>query len=192
MHSLCTIPADVKTLVWNYLDASDLVRVMLTCYAMNTSISNDKQLWAGCARRELNNWQRRLIPHRLLKPFQDASGLDVQSWVRHAISLDKNYASCAFTTHRFCSEATYAITWLRLIRGRWCLVASSNLNESRLTLWDLSPRSDESRPCAKIFLPGPIMDGQVEDNSNIIRVAVTVGSQLVAQLATRHTLRSAQ
>ncbi|TDL27935.1 hypothetical protein BD410DRAFT_781865 [Rickenella mellea] len=176
MQSLCTIPTDVLSLVLSYLNACDLVRLMLTCHAMYTSISNDKQLWAWCARRELTGYQRRLIPHRILKAFQDASGLDVQSWVRHALSLDKNYASCAFAAHRICSEATYAVTWMRLIRGRWCLVASSNLNESRLTLWDLSSVSDGLHPCARIFLPGPIMDGQVDDASNTIRVAVTIGS----------------
>ncbi|TDL27932.1 hypothetical protein BD410DRAFT_799302 [Rickenella mellea] len=166
MTSLCTIPADVQSLIWNYVNASDLFRVMFTCHSLNISISNDKQLWADCARRELTNCQRRLIPHRILKSFEDASGLDVQFWVRHALSLDKNYAS-----------SKYAVTWLRLIRGRWCLVASSNLNESRLTLWDLSTGSDKPHPCAKLLLPGPVMDGQVEDASNTIRVAVTIGSR---------------
>ncbi|TDL25192.1 hypothetical protein BD410DRAFT_826509 [Rickenella mellea] len=176
MQSLCTIPADVQSLVLNYLNASDLVRLMLTSHAMNTSISSNKQLWAGYARHELTNCQRQLIPHRILKAFPDASALDVQTWVRHALSLDSNYASGAFTVHRIFSEATYSVTWLRLIRGRWCLVASSNLNESRLTLWDLSSVSDGPHPCAKIFLPGPIMDGQIDDASNTIRVAVTIGS----------------
>ncbi|TDL27940.1 hypothetical protein BD410DRAFT_739274 [Rickenella mellea] len=175
MWSLCNIPTDVQSLLWNHLNAIDLFRLMVTCHAMNSSISNNKQLWVVCARRELTSCQRHLIPYR--RSIQDASAFDIQSWFRHSISLDKNYASSAFTVHHLHTEATYAITWLRLIRGRWCLVASSNLNESRLTLWDLSSGSDKPQPFANLFLPGPVMDGQVDDASNTIRVAVTIGSR---------------
>lgn len=82
------------------------------------------------------------------------------------------------------TELSDSITWLRLLRGRWCLVASSDAEEkrhSRLSIWDSRAESDTVTATlqmrAEMFLPGPIMDGESEDDGVSIKVAVTVGSK---------------
>ncbi|TDL20793.1 hypothetical protein BD410DRAFT_829447 [Rickenella mellea] len=174
MRNLCSISNDVQSLVWSHLCARDLVSIMLTCKAMNISISQDKQLWVGCAARQLpaDNY---LIPYRRSLENVDAS--DVRSWLGHGMSLHRSYSSFSPTIQKLDSIVPRIDTWVKLIRGRWCLVASSNVSESRLTLWDLSTRSGCCpHLCCEIFFPGPIMDGQIDDDRTTIRIAVTVGS----------------
>ncbi|TDL13259.1 hypothetical protein BD410DRAFT_903336 [Rickenella mellea] len=176
MHNLCSISKDVQSLVWSYLCARDLVSLMVACKGLNASISDDKQLWVGWSARTLttSGYHNYSIPYR--RSLEDVDASDVRSWLAHGISLYKGYTSSSPTIQKLDSMAPRIVTWVRLIRGRWCLVASSNVSESRLTLWDLSSRSGGPHPCSEIFFPGPVMDGQIDDDLTSIRIAVTVGS----------------
>lgn len=66
---------------------------------------------------------------------------------------------------------------MKLVKGRWCLVASSDASQSRLSLFDSG--SGALQLITENFLPGPIMDGQLEDVEEYVHLAVTVGSRSV-------------
>ncbi|TDL27954.1 hypothetical protein BD410DRAFT_824728 [Rickenella mellea] len=175
MHNLRSISKDVQSLVWSHLCARDLVSLMVACKELNASISDDKQLWVGCSARTLttSGYHNYSIPYR--RSMEDVDASDVRSWLAHGMSLHRGYSSSSPTIQKLDSMAPRIVTWVRLMRGRWCLVASANVSESRLTLWDLSSRSGRPHPCSEIFFPGPIMDGQIDDDLTAIRIALTVG-----------------
>lgn len=65
------------------------------------------------------------------------------------------------------------VTWLKIIRTCWCLVASSSEAESRLTVWNLRGRCSISK---EYYLPGPVVDGAADDDGTDIVVALTIGT----------------
>ncbi|TDL19711.1 hypothetical protein BD410DRAFT_830161 [Rickenella mellea] len=97
----------------------------------------------------------------------------VESWTRNAFVLERAYLSNNPLSVHHLKTGIRAVTWVKIIRGRWCLAASSNISESLLTLWDIS--TSDNRICAEMPLPGPIMDGEIEDIKSEIVVAVSVG-----------------
>lgn len=69
-----------------------------------------------------------------------------------------------------------AITWTKLIRGRWCLIACSDFFVSQLVVWDLQNPTDQLQK-AIFHLPGPVVDGIVEDITSEILIALTLGTR---------------
>lgn len=74
-------------------------------------------------------------------------------------------------------DLSQPVHWLRLVGGRWLLVASSDHSVSNLTCWDISLVTTRglAEPTAECFLPGPIKTGQVEIQSEAIVIALAVG-----------------
>ena len=67
------------------------------------------------------------------------------------------------------------VTWAKLVRGRWCLVASSDATQSRLSVFDgLCGMQDEKYV---FYLDGPVMDGVVEDTPQGINLALSIGAR---------------
>ena len=60
---------------------------------------------------------------------------------------------------------------MKLIRGSWCLAASSDEESSSILLWNLTDNNPD--PVAEYHLPGPVIDGIVEDSREYIRFAIT-------------------
>ena len=70
------------------------------------------------------------------------------------------------------------VTWVKLIRGRWCIVASSDSLCSRLMVFD-GLNGLQSSPKYESFLEGPVMDGVVDDTAHGINMALSIGTQCV-------------
>lgn len=69
-----------------------------------------------------------------------------------------------------------SITWTKLIRGRWCLIACSDFLVSRLVVWDLQNPIDQLQK-AIFHLSGPVVDGIVEDITSEVLIALTLGKR---------------
>ena len=67
------------------------------------------------------------------------------------------------------------VTWTKLVRGRWCIAAVSDSISSRLILYDLFVGLS-SGPTVEVYLPGPVMDGVLEDTLPEINIAVSIGT----------------
>lgn len=94
---------------------------------MRDLISGDKQLWVNILKRELLEREIALPAYR--RSLEDASASHVESWLRTGLQLERSYGSGhVATTVRWNVER--CVTWARLIRGRWCLIASADTTES--------------------------------------------------------------
>lgn len=104
--------------------------------------------------------------------MESATAKQVESWVKYALQLQKAYSTGASSeVTRINTEL--CVTWLKIIRARWCIVASSNTDQSRLLLLDVS---DGLRICKEIHLTGPVICGTVEDKCDRITLALTIGA----------------
>ncbi len=135
----------------------------------------DKRLWLDCLRRDVISKGIELPRYR--QTLERATAEDVCSWVKTAITLHKAYASGGQYARvtSFVVDNGLETTWSRIIRGRWCLVALSNVSTSFLGIWKiLSAGSLELKE--RFYLPGPVLDGAVDDFFDDIRIAITVGT----------------
>lgn len=107
--------------------------------------------------------------------LEEIEAATIERWVRTALSLERTYTKTgASTISSICSIPS--VTWLKLIRGRWCLVASSDTSQSRLILFD-GLIGLQSGIKAEFFLPGPVIDGVIDDSSSRINIALSIGTR---------------
>ena len=121
-----------------------------------------------------------LHPRRI--PLELATAHHIESWVRAAIRLRVNYTTKPKAElQRICLANNLRVTWSKLVRTRWCLVAASALSESRLSVWDISSGSWTLR--GEWFLDGPVIDGHLEDIGKSVTVALTIGTVYVIDIS---------
>lgn len=154
----------------------DSCRLYSQCFDQQVSrhfqhlINNDKTLWTSILDREVLAQDLSLHPNRIETVMSSAA--QVQSWVRCAFLLRRSYSRTT-KTEKTRLKLDLGVTWLRVARARWCIVASSDTLQSRLSVYDLS---GNIRLCEVFYLPGPVVAGIVEDNNLGIRLALTVGT----------------
>ncbi|THH02121.1 hypothetical protein EW145_g6797 [Phellinidium pouzarii] len=136
-------------------------------------ITNDKQLWTYIFERDIK--ARGLCYPSNLRPIEEASATQIESWVKHAYSLEKRYSTPNLKTIALRVKVRGRVMWAKLLRGRWCLIASADSASSELSIWDISSSSD-IRLRTKVHLRAPVFDGQLEDTGDFIHVAVTVAT----------------
>ncbi|TDL19723.1 hypothetical protein BD410DRAFT_841880 [Rickenella mellea] len=177
MARFSALPSDVLAIIFQELSLGDLLSVRQVCKTIHEAISTDKLLWMSIFKCYVIDGGKCVILYR--RPLSLLGAAAVESWTRNAYVLEKAYLSTSSLSVYCFKTGIRAVTWVKIIRGRWCLAASSNISESRLTLWDISPPHHQI--CAEIFLPGPIMDGEIEDLNSEIIIAVSVGSKTYSQ-----------
>ncbi|TDL27949.1 hypothetical protein BD410DRAFT_799315 [Rickenella mellea] len=189
------MPFDILTIICRELMVYDVLRLqqvrlqnchlgcraqILTkvCGSLKYTISSDKQLWVHILRYDTSMSGIPLLPYRC--SLESATANVVERWVRMALQVDWPYKHAKeLTVHRInlkSYQIASHVTWLKLIRGRWLLIASSSIESSSLTLWDSSPNLGDPILRAKYSLPGPVINGSVDDTSSSISVAISVGS----------------
>ncbi|EJD00057.1 uncharacterized protein FOMMEDRAFT_170114 [Fomitiporia mediterranea MF3/22] len=175
MTTLQTLPHDVHSLIWSNLDLKDVLRLRQTCSTLAEAISNDKLLWTRIFVTHVKA-SGLCSPHNL-RSIEDVAAHDVESWVKHAVLLDKAYkkANRELSVRRLGSPTGLWVTWIKLLLGRWCLIASSNDDESVFSVWEV-PSEGEPRLSTKICLDAPVLDGQVDEDNGCCRCAITVGT----------------
>ena len=69
-----------------------------------------------------------------------------------------------------------SVTWVRLVQGKWLLVASSERTASVITLWNvvslLSPSSSPPVPTSEAFLEAPVYSGLVDVQDGVVTIAL--------------------
>jgi len=134
----------------------------------------DKCLWLDCLRWDVISSIE--LP-TYCQSLEQASAEDVRSWVKTAVTLHNAYASGGRHARvtSFVVDDGLETTWSKIIRGRWCLVALSNVSTSFVGIWQiLSTGSTELME--RFYLPGPVLDGVVDDLAGYVRIAITVGT----------------
>ncbi len=106
-----------------------------------------------------------------------ASAADVRSWVKTAISLRRAYTSNGqhARINAFSLAEELETTWVKIVRGRWCLAAMSNVSQSFIGIWTMQSKG-EFKLENKFYFPGPILDGYVDDSIEEIHIAITVAT----------------
>jgi hypothetical protein len=71
-----------------------------------------------------------------------------------------------------------SVTWLRLVSARWLFVASSDANRSSFVCYEIrGALSDNMKPVAECFLPGPVHTADIEMQDEGVVIALAVESR---------------
>ncbi len=114
--------------------------VMLTYVSIQVShhfnerISRSKALWLSILDREILS--RGLPLHRGRIHIDSSTAEQIESWVKCALVLQKAYSTGA-SSEVSRVNLELCVTWLKVVRARWCIVAASDTEQSRLSLIDL-------------------------------------------------------
>ncbi len=146
------------------------------CKQFLVYVREDKHLWVQCLRRDVISSNIEL-PAKYRLSLADASADDVRFWVKTAISLHHAYASGGqrAKVHSFSVNEELETTWSKIIRGCWCLAAMSNTSQSLIGIWRIHP-SGVLKCESKFYLPGPVLDGAVDDDIEDVCLAITVAA----------------
>lgn len=187
--SFVRLPTDVHSLIWMKLALSDIAALQqvstasgalldLTdamteaCKEIHIRVTEDKQLWIAILQDHIVRKRRPLPTYR--RPLYEASAGDIQCWIKQSFIVEENYQSGCVRSSRTTTHK--GITWVKLVRGRWCLVASADLEQSRLSVWNITLSSLHG-PCTELSLEGPLTDGMVEDLGYSVHAAVTIATR---------------
>jgi len=186
--SFADIPSDIFSLVAHYSDLQDIGRLCQVSRRYLEYVQGDKHLW-------LERLQRDVICKGIELPkycqrLTQASAEDVRSLVKTTIALNKAYASGGqnATVNSFVVNDGLEATWAKIVRGRWCLVALSNVSTSFVGVWEIQSNGS-SELASKFFLSGPVLDGVVDDVTDEIRIAITVATSRQKPIHPSHDAR---
>ncbi|KAL5510926.1 hypothetical protein ACEPAG_4683 [Sanghuangporus baumii] len=173
--STLPLPLDILSIICRHLDLKSIARLRQVSPALSHELSNDKQLWVHILERDVK--RKRLPIPANLRDISEVTASSVESWIKHAIMLDRCYKTPenALSVSRLGNRKGPAVTWLKLILGRWCLVAAADDYESEMSLWEITSKGGPRR-VAKIYLEAPVIDGRIDVSLGEIRCAVSVGT----------------
>lgn len=138
---------------------------------LNFYVTSNKQLWLHFLNRDI---KPKVLPlPKYTREVEEANAQDVMEWVKNGIILCKSYASGDDRT-LIRTNVSMSVTWVRLVRGRWCLIGCSNLDLSQLIVWDLFATPLHA---ATFHLPGPVVDGTIDETKAEVLIALTIGSR---------------
>jgi len=98
----------------------------------------------------------------------------VEYLVKFALNLHWSYTGASSPVIHRVSISPLRITWVRILRSPYLVVASSNLEESRLSVWIAGNTLELRMEC---YVPGPVMNGQTYYAGDSVKLALTIGSK---------------
>lgn len=110
-----------------------------------------------------------------LAPLEDITASQLQRLVEHTAILNSNYERSVLQPLKSRVKISKSVSLVKLIRSRWCLIGSSSETYSELSIWEIQSCSITCLR-AQVHIGGRIIDGLVDDDSQRVRVAVTVRS----------------
>lgn len=118
-----------------------------------------------------------IIP-RYTRPLDSLSSDSVEAIVLRAIHTSDSWSGGAVTPKRVMHlDLPQSVDWLKLVNGRWLIVASSDNYVSKLSCWDMSLVSTGSvKPSAECFLPGRVNTVKLEVQSNGVVIALGIST----------------
>ncbi|KLO09770.1 hypothetical protein SCHPADRAFT_1000015 [Schizopora paradoxa] len=169
------IPSDIFLQIAQFSPLQSITRLCQVCRSFAEYVHGDKSIWVECLRRDVVEKGIELPKYR--PRLSDASAADVRAWVKNAIILNRAYASGRQQPkiQSFVVDVELETTWTKIIRGRWCLAAMSNIFQSFVGVRRIGS-SGNCEAMNKFYFPGPITDGVVDDGSTEVRIAFTVAT----------------
>ncbi|KLO09772.1 hypothetical protein SCHPADRAFT_1000017 [Schizopora paradoxa] len=169
------IPSDIFYHIAHFSSLQGVARLCQVCRRFSEYVHGDKGIWVECLRRDVVEKGIELPKYRPM--LSDASAADVRAWVKKAIVLNRAYASGGQQPkiRSFVVDVELETTWTKIIRGRWCLAALSNIFQSFVRVWRIDSRG-RCDTMNTLFFPGPITDGVVDDGGREVRIAFTVAT----------------
>lgn len=109
----------------------------------------------------------------------DPDARDVESWVKTDLTLPVAYrtASQKLSVRKIYVPPTLRVTWIKLVLGRWCMVAASCVDQSTLSFWRIATNGSGPWKMAEVPLEAPVIDGQIDYSTGHVRCAITVGAR---------------
>ena len=119
--------------------------------------------------------------------MDDLNASETEILTLHLLRLRERPLSSTSVQSNFIRfDQVRSVTWLRIVRGVWLLVATSDSDASSISLYrvaDILRDSSQVIPAAEAYLPAPVRDGAVdflEDNS--VLIALSLASEYVRNL----------
>ncbi|KLO15558.1 hypothetical protein SCHPADRAFT_995808 [Schizopora paradoxa] len=167
---MLVLPEDLLSQIFLHLKLEDVVSLRRVSRHFQRLVSNDKILWDYILGREVSSRNLSLHPNRIHST--KASAAQLESWLRCAILLRQSYSQTAKST-KTRLKLDQGITWISVARARWCIVASSDVRQSRLSVYDLA---FDIECCEVFYLSGPVIAGVMDETDVGLRMALTVGT----------------
>ena len=124
---------------------------------------------------------RRLTPSYAL-PTDELSAAECEVLVLHAVRLNRRLTSKSDAPPILIPfHQSRSVTWVRLIKGQWLLLATSDKNTSVLSIWSLASLSamdDLQSPVSEAFLDGPVANGLVDMQNDTLTCALEIRAAL--------------
>lgn len=127
-------------------------------------VSRTKQLWIALLESELPT--RSLHLPSYMRPLDELSEQAFEALSIHMIRLRQYLCTQQRPPTVALLHGKRSVTWVRLIRDRWLVVAASNETSSVLYLWSMrSLQSQEDiklEPACEAYLEGPVINGMTD------------------------------
>ncbi|EIW79573.1 hypothetical protein CONPUDRAFT_166320 [Coniophora puteana RWD-64-598 SS2] len=175
--SLINVPHELLVLIVQHTDIQTILSLQKTCRALYNA-TQDKQLWLIFLQRLVHSKNAPL--HCLLQKFNSLTSQQVQALACRSAYLCDAWAHNSLTArHIIRSDLPRSVTWLKLVEGRWLLVASMDTMCSRLEVYDISATGKGIfGPLAGCYLSGPITSGEADIRNGQLRAAVAVDARV--------------
>lgn len=163
------------------LRVCNLMRIDQTCRSFKR-VCSSQRVWLDVLSRDVHS--RSVPTPHYSQPLSSLSGGECEALALHTMRLQDQLCSPKDNAVKFATlHGKRSVTWVRLVQGKWLLVASSERTASVITLWDvaslLSPSSSSSPPVptSEASLEAPVYSGLVDVQDG----AVTIALELVAE-----------
>lgn len=152
-----------------------------TCKAFQR-VSHSKQLWLSVMRRDV--LRNNLPVPAYCRHTDSLSGRECEVIVVNALCVSEHLrcgGSRPQAPHVVTAHQSRSVTWVKMIRGQWLLVACSDGSSSVLCLLSVALLSElgaAACPAAQTYLEGPVARGLVDvQETNRLVIAVELRAQ---------------
>ncbi|KAJ7249559.1 hypothetical protein B0H12DRAFT_1122184 [Mycena haematopus] len=178
--SLTSLGEYLLCLVCLELSLADITSLRQVCRVL-CQTTRTKILWVYILERQALD-EETILPPYLKKDFEQLDSSTIEDLVRRVSQLAHKWETQKlFPVQSWKLHLPLAITWLRLVTGRWLFVASSDSSSSKISCWDLSlVFQGFTEPVAEAYLPGRVKTGKSEVQQSGIVLALGLGPEAEA------------
>ncbi|EKM48114.1 uncharacterized protein PHACADRAFT_203235, partial [Phanerochaete carnosa HHB-10118-sp] len=156
--ALTDVDGDVLVDIFLQLSVKDLLRVRQTCRYLY-DLTHTKNVWVHILRRDLIS--ARLPFPSCCRPVRDLTGPQLEALLSHALCLERDILQPPErrSLHIVPLHQKRSVTWVKLVRAQWLVVAASDASVSVLSIWSLASLLDSRGSqglLSEIHLSGPV------------------------------------
>ncbi|KAF7371037.1 hypothetical protein MSAN_00737900 [Mycena sanguinolenta] len=176
--SLTSLGEYLLCLVCLELSLADIMSLRQVCRVLSRT-TKAKVLWIYILERQA--LEETIMPP-YLNDYERLNSSTIEALVRRVSRLAHKWETQDLSPVRSWKlHLPLAITWLRLVAGRWLFVASSDSSSSKISCWDLSLIFQGCmEPLAEAYLPGQVKTGKLEVQKLGIVLALGLGPEAQA------------